>query len=107
VQDYAFMCRHRILCKAQQVALEIAARKAYAQVLDKQLLDLGIESKTYTIGTDARTLVIEDALAGRVRVNELIQNSNLFDQMRTLGFKHLKYENGFEDELYFGVQWNL
>jgi hypothetical protein len=93
--------------KAQQLALEIATRRAYAKVLDQQLLDLGIESKTYTTGTDAKTLVIEDALAGRVRVNALKQNSDLFDQIRTLGFKHLRYENGFEDELYFGVHWDF
>jgi hypothetical protein len=95
------------LTKAQQAAQDIAVRKAYAKVLDQQLLDQGIESQTYTVGNDAKTLVIKDVLAGRVRVNALRQNSALFEQVRALGFKHLKYENGLEDELYFGVHWDF
>ena len=85
----------------------IAARKAYAKVIDGQLLDMGIESTTFTSGPDASTLTIKDVLAGRVRANAISKNGNLFDQLRALGFKELKYTNGFESDLYFGMHWKL
>jgi len=88
-------------------AEKVALRKAYAKVIDQQLLDTGIESRTYTVGADAKTLVIEDALAGRVRQNSIQQNDNLFDNLRTLGFTHLKYTNNFESELNYGVVWTI
>jgi hypothetical protein len=86
-----------------------AARKEYAKVIDQKLLDMGIESKTFTDGKAATTLVIQDVLAGRVRQNAIEKNDTLFDQMRQLGFKKLKYTNGFESDsdLYFGVEWSL
>ena len=70
---------------------------------------MGIESKTFTDGKAATTLVIQDVLAGRVRQNAIEKNDTLFDQMRQLGFKKLKYTNGFESDsdLYFGVEWSL
>jgi hypothetical protein len=87
---------------------ELAAlRKAYAKVIDQQLLDMGIESKTYTAGADAKTLVIEDALAGRVRQNSIQENDTLFDNLRSLGFTHLKYTNNFEGDLNYGVVWTI
>src|SRR5260370_24841985 len=46
------------LTQAQQRAEDIAVRKAYAKVIDKQLIELGIESETYTTGADATTMVI-------------------------------------------------
>jgi hypothetical protein len=85
----------------------IAARREYANVIDKQLLDMGIESKTYTDGAGATTLVISDALAGRVRENALQKNDALFDQLHQLGFKRLKYTNDFDGDLYFGVEWKI
>ena len=85
----------------------IAARKTYAQVIDQQLLDMGIESKTYTAGADAKTLVIEDVLAGRVRQNAIQQNDALFQNLRDLGFTRLKYTNGYTDDLGYGVEWTI
>jgi hypothetical protein len=85
----------------------VAIRKAYAKVIDKQLLDMGIESKTYTSGAHAKTLVIEDALAGRVRQNSIQQNGKLFDNLRTLGFSRLEYTNGFEGDLSYDVVWTI
>lgn len=85
----------------------IAARKTYAKVIDQQLLDMGIESKTYTMGAQAKTLVIEDALAGRVRQNAIQKNDALFDNLRTLGFTRLEYTNSFEGEMNYAVVWDI
>jgi hypothetical protein len=81
---------------------KIAARKAYAKKLDSQLLDMKIESRTVTTGVKADTLVIEDALAGRVRAREIGQNAVLRAEMIALGFRELKYTNGDES-----WHWNL
>ena len=92
---------------AQTAADEVAARKAYAQVIDQQLLESGIESKTFTKGAQAKTIVIQDALAGRVRANAIGKNSTMFDQLKALGFTRLNYTNGFEGDLYEGFTWDL
>jgi hypothetical protein len=81
---------------AQLAAEQIAVRKAYAPVIDQQLLDSGIESKTFTQGAQAKTIVIQDALAGRLRVNAISKNSKMFVQLKALGFTHLRNTNGFE-----------
>jgi hypothetical protein len=52
-------------------------------------------------------LVIEDALAGRVRQNSIQQNDTLFDRLRALGFAHLKYTNSVESDLNYGVGWTI
>jgi hypothetical protein len=93
--------------KTKTPAELIATRKAYAKVIDQQLLDMGIESKTYTTGAQAKTLVIDDALAGRVRGNAIRQNDELFDNLRTLGFSRLEYINGFEGDLSYDVAWTI
>src|SRR5262249_47211787 len=93
--------------KPKTPAEMVAARKAYAKIIDQQLLNMGIESKTYTNGADAKTLVIEDALAGRVRQNSIQKNDDLFNSLRTLGFKHLEYTNNFEGDLNFNVVWTI
>lgn len=93
----------------KQLGLEnpIKARKDAASSIDKQLLDMGIESRTYTEGKAATTLVIEDPLAGRVRANQIGENGTLITELRMLGFKSLKYNNGFDGEMYFGWHWDL
>jgi hypothetical protein len=85
----------------------VKARKNAAASIDKQLLDMGIESRTYTEGKAATTLVIEDALAGRVRANQIGGNASLMAELKLLGFKTLKYHNGFEGEMYMGFHWDL
>lgn len=92
---------------AQNAAGQVAVRKAYAKVIDQQLLELGIESKTFTQGTQAKTIVIQDALAGRVRANSLGKNSTMFEQLKALGFTRLNYTNGFEGDMYEGFTWDL
>jgi len=93
--------------KPKTPAEMLAARKAYATVIDQQLLNMGIESKTYATGSQAKTLVIEDALAGRVRQNAIQKNGSLFDNLRTLGFTHLEYKNDFDGDLSFDVVWTI
>jgi hypothetical protein len=93
--------------KPKTPAEMVAARKEYASVIDEQLLNMGIESKTYALGSQAKTLVIEDVLAGRVRQNAIQNNSVLFDNLRTLGFTRLEYKNNFDDNLRYGVAWNI
>jgi hypothetical protein len=61
---------------------------------------MGIESKTFTVGQDAITLVVEDALASRVRARQITNNTILMAKLRMLGFKKLKYSNGFEGEMF-------
>jgi|HubBroStandDraft_4_1064222.scaffolds.fasta_scaffold358963_2 hypothetical protein len=92
---------------AQLTAQQVAARKAYAAVIDQQLLDMSIESKTFTQGTQAKTMVIQDVLAGRVRMHALGQNSTVFSQLRALGFTHLRYTNSFESDLNETYDWDL
>jgi hypothetical protein len=93
--------------KAKSPADLIAARKEFAKIIDQQLLESGIESETFTSGPGATTLVIKDALAGRVRQNSIQGNDTLFRNLRELGFKHLRYTNAFEGELNFTVEWNI
>jgi hypothetical protein len=85
----------------------VDSRKAFARELDSQLLEMGIESKTFILGQDATTLVVQDALAGRVRANQLSNNSILMAKLKFLGFKKLKYNNGFEGEMFSGFDWDL
>lgn len=85
----------------------VKARKDAAASIDKQLLQMGIESRTFTEGKTATTLVIEDPLAGRVRASQIGGNTALIAELKILGFKTLKYENGFEDEMYTGFRWDL
>jgi hypothetical protein len=59
------------------------------------------------VGADATTLVIEDTLAGRVRQNSIQQHDTLFDNLRALGFTHLKYTNNFESDLNYGAVWTI
>ena len=92
---------------AQIAAGQVAVRKAYAKVIDQQLLELGIESNTFTRGAQAKTIVIQDALAGRVRANSLGKNSTMFDQRRALGFTRLNYTNSFEGDSYESFTWDL
>jgi hypothetical protein len=82
-------------------------RKDYAKLIDQRLLTMGIESKTYTAGPQAKTLVIEDALAGRVRENAIQQNNDMFDNLKALKFSRLEYTNGFEGDLNFDVYWTI
>jgi hypothetical protein len=67
---------------------------AYAKVIGQQLIEAGIESKTYTNGAQAKTMVIEDVLAGRVRANAIGKNSQMFEQLRALGFTKLVHTDG-------------
>jgi len=76
-------------------------------VIDQQLLELGIESKTFTQGAQAKTIVIQDVLAGRVRDNSPGKNSTMFEQLKALGFTRLNYTTGFEGDLYEGFTWDL
>jgi hypothetical protein len=93
---------------AQIAADAVALRKAYAKVIDQQLIEAGIESKTYTNGAQAKTMVIEDVLAGRVRANEIGKNSQMFEQLRALGFTKLLYTDGFESlDSHQGFTWDL
>jgi hypothetical protein len=85
----------------------ISLRKAYAATLDQTLLDKGIESETRTEGKNADTLVIVDVLAGRVRANDLANNTELFRELKALGFKKLHYVNGETDDLFVGFTWDL
>jgi hypothetical protein len=85
----------------------VKARRDAAASIDKQLLDMGIESKTYTEGKAATTLVIEDALAGRVRASQIGGNSSLMAELKVMGFKTLKYNNGFKGDMYTGFHWDL
>jgi hypothetical protein len=85
----------------------IKARKDAAASIDRELLDMGIESKTYTEGKAATVLVIEDPLAGRVRANQIAGNTALMTELKMLGFKTLKYNNGVEGEMYTGFHWDL
>ena len=91
---------------AQIAAGQVAARKVYAKVIDQQMLESGIESKTLTQGAQAKTIVIQDVLAGRVRANSLGKNSTMFEQLKALGFTRLNYTNGFEGDLYEGFTWD-
>jgi hypothetical protein len=75
----------------------IALRREYAKVIDKQLLESGIESTTTTSGAKATVLIINDALAGRVRVHTLSSNGKLFEQLRALQFQTLKYTDGSDE----------
>lgn len=93
--------------KQQQLANDIALRKAYAKVIDQQLLNQGIESEPYTVGPEAKTLAIKDVLAGRVRQNAIQQNDSWFRQARALGCKRIAYSNGLEGDLYFSIYWDL
>jgi hypothetical protein len=93
--------------KPKSAAEMTELRKAYAKLIDKQLLNMGIESKTYTVGPQAKTLVIEDALAGRVRENAIQQNGDMFDNHRALKFSRLEYTNGFDGDLNFDVYWTV
>jgi|SRR5580704_2445800 hypothetical protein len=94
--------------KPPTVAEQIAARKDFADSIDQNLLDMGIESKTYTQGPQAKTLVIQDVLASRVNARVLGNNSVLFDQMKALGFTKLRYTDGFEDsDMHVGFTWDL
>jgi hypothetical protein len=68
---------------------------------------MGIESSTSTVGKDASTLVIQDALAGRVRANQISHNTALMTNLKLLGFKKLKYNNGFDGEMFTGFVWDL
>jgi hypothetical protein len=72
----------------------IEARKAYGKVIDRQLLELGIESETHVLGSKCTEIKIYDALAGRVRAHALGKNAALFSQLRDLGFKKLVYTDG-------------
>ncbi len=93
---------------AQIAADAVATRKAYAKVIDQQLTEAGIESKTYTDGGQAKTMVIEDVLAGRVRANAIGKNSQMFDQLRALGFTKLIYTDGYETlDTHQGFTWDL
>jgi hypothetical protein len=85
----------------------VKARKDYAGEVDTQLLEKGIESRTFTEGREAKTLVIQDVLAGRVRAQQLSNNSDLMARLRLLGFKKLKYNNGLSDEMFAGFVWDL
>jgi Na+-transporting methylmalonyl-CoA/oxaloacetate decarboxylase gamma subunit len=75
----------------------IALRREYAKVIDKELLESGIESTTTASGSKATILIITDALAGRVRAHTLSSNGKLFEQLRTLQFQTLKYTDGYDE----------
>jgi hypothetical protein len=51
--------------------------------------------------------VIQDVLAGRVRMNAISKNSKMFEQLKALGFTHLRYTNNFESDLNETYDWNL
>ena len=85
----------------------VKARKDAAASIDSELLNMGIESRTYTEGKAATTLVIEDPLAGRVRASQIGGNSSLMAELKVLGFKTLKYNNGFDGDMYAGFHWDL
>ena len=82
------------------------ARKDYAAKVDQGFIDAGIESTTNTGGPSDTTLVIHDALAGRVRAN-IIGKSLNFPLLKGMGFKKVDYRNDFTDELFFGHNWSV
>jgi len=79
--------------KKPAVADQEQGRKTYAELVDTTLLDSGIESRTVATGPAHSTLIIHDALAGRVRARAV---SNLVDAARGFGFKKLVYTNDYE-----------
>ncbi|MGH9685308.1 MAG: hypothetical protein ACRD4S_17060 [Candidatus Acidiferrales bacterium] len=84
----------------------ISMRKAAAAKIDSTLLDGGIESTTLVAGPDDTTLIIEDALAGRVRAKQ-IGDSAIVAELQALGFKKLIYTNDEIDELAETFTWDL
>jgi hypothetical protein len=81
-------------------------RKDYAAKVDQRFIDAGIESTTNTGGTADTTLIIHDALAGRVRAN-IIGKSLNFPLLKEMGFKKVDYRNDFDGELFFGINWDV
>lgn len=85
----------------EQLRLE---RKKYAEDLDLEFIDEGIESKTTTMGPADTTLKIKYALLGRVAADRFGRRLN-FKQLKSIGFKKVFLTNDFSGALRESYSW--
>ena len=86
--------------------LQIAARKAFANKLEQTFLEQRMDTTVTATGPKNTNLSIKWVLATRVTANDL-GKSGVLDQARGLGFKTVRFFNGFESELAEGYTWKL
>jgi hypothetical protein len=78
-------------------------RLEYARRLESNFLDNSLDIDVSTSGASATTLKMKYILAGRVFAHQMSQNTEMWTQLRTLGFRRLELTDGYD----FSWAWTV
>ncbi|HUR92533.1 MAG TPA: hypothetical protein VMY38_07655 [Gemmatimonadaceae bacterium] len=89
----------RIEAEAAVVARRLLAdnRRQYAQRLESEYLDQGLDITVTTKGAAATTLRLKWILVSRVTAHQLSKSGPLWANLRSMGFKRLEITDGYDD----------
>jgi hypothetical protein len=79
----------------------IIIRKEYAKKYESSLLDKNMNVTVTTQGRDATTLRLEYILVSKVWAHQLSKEQELFDTLKSLGFKKFILTDGYDEEWYW------
>ncbi|QSV44915.1 hypothetical protein [Geobacter benzoatilyticus] len=83
---------------AARIAKRIGAvnRKKFAKEYERQLLDKGMDAYVSTQGKESSTLKIKWVLVSRPLVHKMINDENVVENLRSLGFTKLVMSDGYD-----------
>jgi FKBP-type peptidyl-prolyl cis-trans isomerase len=83
--------------KKENALVLLQARKAYAKTYEEELLQSGRDANVTTQGQDHSVLQIRYILMDKQFVHNLSNNSEFMDTLRQMGFKKLRFTNGYDE----------
>lgn len=99
-----------LYARANESATKVArfqartARLKYAEDYERGLLDQGMDATVRSEGTNADSLTITYVLMGRPAVYKLINDSELMSQWKALGFKKVRFSDGYDASWTYRVE---
>jgi hypothetical protein len=91
--------QRKVLSKAKMLRpkVELLEREVYAGIMERKLMEKGIDANVKAIGEGKRTLLYKHALVTRASAYKLMNESPMAETARNLGFKKIVFKNFFDD----------
>jgi hypothetical protein len=84
-------------------AVELLTREVFAKILERKMLDNGLNARISTKGSNKQTLVCEYILMTKVRAANLLNDGNLLLSARDVGFKKLIFTDGLQSSWTYDI----